>query len=1239
MRRRVILIAALITALALAVPTAVIYCAAFTQEGLRFIVNRVPQRIGGVRLTFVNVRGTLAHGFSIERLEIDQERVYLRFEDVRARIDLGSLLWQSIRAPQASAHSAFIQVKPHKEEPPSADPHFLPHGLVIRADQVHADAATLVLPNGQRIEGTQIDTAGFIRRRTIRILNSALTMGSAQLTGESALGAANPLTLSASVHVALRNPSQPPWIFSATAHGDLNVLPLTVGLTAPFRADFQGEARQLTAHWNWSGNAKVAEFDLRAWGGGNALGLTSGELALTGDAAGFSARGTVTPAGLGAGAFDALFEGAYADRVLTAQRIEVTHHASGAHATGAGTIGIVDNGPRLDLKGSWREFRWPLVGASIAVRSAAGDYALSGRWPYDLSGSAVVTVRGLAAMPVRMEAKLAKDRLIVRSAQVKALDGQASVSGEVVWAPGQSWSVAGNAAGINPGKLRPDLPGTLNFGFSAAGEGFTSDADYSVELKGIGGRLRGHAARGGGKLARRGKAWVFQDVRVGLGQTNVALDGKVAEELALKFTVDATDMSLLAPESRGELHAHGTLGGTRRLPALTLSAHGKGIHHDGMSLDSIEAQVAFDMGAARRSKIDLHARNFTYQERKLTALDLTVDGTTASHVMRLDAKAVGLAVQLQAAGGVIHDMWQGQLTTFNVDGNESLHLVLEAPIGLLASADHVRIDKLCVHGQPGRMCMDADWTHALWSANLAAQDLPMSTLTAGLTPSLEYRGRLSVTASAAGAAAQPLTGSLRADLVDARLSHHAPSGKIELIKLGTGVVTINATHAAIATEVSFDAGDVGTIKGRANIVRTTPQWQDMPLEGEVHAQTAELGYVTLYFPEIDKASGKLDANLAITGTLGTPLIEGSIKLSNTELDFFQVSLALRQTELEAKLHDNVLDFTGSAHIGQGALSAHGGLLWRDSLPYGQFHLEGTELRVADIPEAQIDAAPNLDFTIKGRQITVTGNVKVPYAKIVPADLTGAVRPSSDEVLVGKEPEDLNKRFEVTSDITLSLGDKVSIDTLGLKARLTGSIAVRSGHDNATSGTGELLIEDGKYSAYGRQLDIQRGRLIFNGGDVEDPGIDIRAVKVFPDVTAGINVRGSLRQPRISYFSDPSLSQSQILSLLLAGGSLESVQNRQNAAASQLLAQGGAILAQQFGSKVGIQDVGLESDLSNETSLVLGRYLSPRLYVSYGVSLTQQLNTVKARYSLSDRWTIKTEAGQARGADLVYTIQK
>ena len=83
----------------------------------------------------------------------------------------------------------------------------------------------------------------------------------------------------------------------------------------------------------------------------------------------------------------------------------------------------------------------------------------------------------------------------MRAGNVRAFDGQADVSGEVVWAPEQSWSVGGNATGINPAKIRADLPGQLNFGFNADGKGFAGDADFSVELKGIAGRLRGLAAR------------------------------------------------------------------------------------------------------------------------------------------------------------------------------------------------------------------------------------------------------------------------------------------------------------------------------------------------------------------------------------------------------------------------------------------------------------------------------------------------------------------------------------------------------------------------------------------------------------------------------------------------------------------------------------------------------------------------------------------------------------------------
>jgi translocation and assembly module TamB len=366
-----------------------------------------------------------------------------------------------------------------------------------------------------------------------------------------------------------------------------------------------------------------------------------------------------------------------------------------------------------------------------------------------------------------------------------------------------------------------------------------------------------------------------------------------------------------------------------------------------------------------------------------------------------------------------------------------------------------------------------------------------------------------------------------------------------------------------------------------------------------------------------------------------------LKIANGELDFYQVSLALRQVAVEARFIDNRLDVDGQAQAGDGTAHLKGSLSWHGGQPKGALNLAGENLRLVNVPEARVEASPNLKFAVDGRRIDVTGEVKIPYARLIPADLTGAVLPSGDEVIVGEPVSNPAERFIVSSEITLTLGDRVTLDTFGLSGRLTGTVTVATGADEVSRGRGELKVEEGKYAAYGRKLDVERGRLIFNGGLVADPGVDIRAIKQFPDVTAGINVRGTLRAPRLTFFSEPSLPQSQIVSLILAGGSLETVQNTGStgAARSEALAQGGAIIAQQLGQRIGIEDVSIEQDLQNSTSLVLGKYLSPKLYVSYGVSLTEAINTIKTRYTLGDRWTIRTEAGRERSADLVYTIEK
>jgi translocation and assembly module TamB len=407
--------------------------------------------------------------------------------------------------------------------------------------------------------------------------------------------------------------------------------------------------------------------------------------------------------------------------------------------------------------------------------------------------------------------------------------------------------------------------------------------------------------------------------------------------------------------------------------------------------------------------------------------------------------------------------------------------------------------------------------------------------------------------------------------------------------------------------------------------------------------TGELGFVTLYFPAIDRASGHFDANMTFEGTLAAPTASGVFKLSGAEMDLYQLNLALRALELEARIASNRLDFSSTAKAGAGTLSSSGNIEWRDNLPYGEIRVDGENLRVVDVPEARIDASPDLDFRIAGREILVKGEVKIPLARIQPADLTNAVLASPDERIVGATEAEEKDPFLVTSEITMTLGDNVTIDTYGLTGHITGSISERTLPGQPTRATGELQVRDGQYMALARKLDIERGKLIFSGGLLADPAVDIRAIKEFPDIKAGVNVRGSLREPRLTFFSEPSVPQSQIVSLLLAGGSLQSVQDQNRAgtpgARQEVAGQAAALLASQLGSKLGIPDISVESTLSNETSLVLGKYLSPRLYVSYGLSLTESVYTIKMRYTINDKWTIKTEAGKESAADLDFAIEK
>jgi translocation and assembly module TamB len=1251
MRRLLLIAAGLFVLITVALPCAVLYSVLFTQGGLRFVVNHLPARFGHVGVRIENVSGTIAHGVHVGLVEVDQERVHLEIRGVYTRILLEPLLFQTIRTPDTTVDSVYIRVK-HPTGAPAAPGHappFLPRWLTVRIGHASIRQAVLVVPDGTTLRGSGIDGSALLRHRDIRFYRAQLQLGEVHFQAAGTLHASDPLRLSADGEISWQPHGQPLWKVDAHTAGDLDRLPISGRFLAPLRSKVSGEMLDLTHGFHWKGEAVVQDFDLRAWHLTGALGAISGKLALSGAGKGFSARGTLNPAGLKVGSFDVQFDGSYSKDVLTATRIDVLHPASGARSVASGTIGIVAGGPRLDLRGSWRNFRWPLVGASVPFRSAAGTFHLSGLRPYDVKTRGLAQIEGFAPVPADLIGKLGNDGVSFSRAQVDLLHGRADLEGQVIWTPVQRWSVSGRATDIDPGVLRPDLPGSLDFGVALSGRGFNSGDPVRVAIEGLSGRLRGVAASGGGTLTHAADTWSFQQVRVALGGTHLALDGRLGRTADLRFAVTAQDLSLIEAGSRGRLQASGAIHGPIANPDVLATAAGADVLYEGVSLGSFDARVDFDPTSRRRSSIEAHLRALRFHRRTVRSIDFTLEGPASAVIAHLDAQAPGLHLAAAASGGFAAGGFAGKLEALTLSGDESLRLHLEQPVALVLSNSSSRIDRLCLIGSPGNLCAQASWTPAAWSTTLTASRLPLSTLTAGRTPAVEYLGTINVGARLFGGGSSPAEGALRIELNDAVLSRRLVSGHIERTSIGSGTLTATATPDSINAEASLSSGEIGTLDGSLVIRRDARRWQDMPIAGELHAQTSKLDLLSVYVPELDRAAGRLTAAARIAGTVSDPHLTGALAVADGEIDLYQTNLRLRQIGLTALLTDDGLIFDGTARAGKGQVHAKGKLQWRDSLPYGQLHLDGQNLRVVDIPEAKIDASPNLDFQVAARTIDITGTVAVPYARIVPADYTNAVTSSSDEVIVGQESQNPADRFKVRTQITMTLGPNVNIDSLGLTGQLVGSITVRSGYDAITRATGELSVQKGEYAAYARKLEIQRGRLIFTGGPIDNPGIEIRAIKRYPDVTAGINVRGTLQQPQMSFFSDPSLPQSQIVSLILSGGggsgSLQMMQaastpqNQQATAANELLTQGGAILAQQLGSRIGLPDISLETDLNNETSLVLGKYLSPRLYVSYGVGLTQQLNAIRLRYSLGDHWTIRTEAGQIRGADLVFSVEK
>lgn len=145
-----------------------------------------------------------------------------------------------------------------------------------------------------------------------------------------------------------------------------------------------------------------------------------------------------------------------------------------------------------------------------------------------------------------------------------------------------------------------------------------------------------------------------------------------------------------------------------------------------------------------------------------------------------------------------------------------------------------------------------------------------------------------------------------------------------------------------------------------------------------------------------------------------------------------------------------------------------------------------------------------------------------------------------------------------------------------------------------------------------------------------------------DQIAGVRVSGLASNPTITIFAEPALSETEALSYLVLGRGLDDNSERDQAQLSSLalslgLAKSGDFL-ENSRDKLGVDELSIQTgDSNNDASLLIGRQLSERLYLSTQIGLFEPVTKLFLRYTLSRKCELVAETGTQQGADVVCTI--
>jgi translocation and assembly module TamB len=340
----------------------------------------------------------------------------------------------------------------------------------------------------------------------------------------------------------------------------------------------------------------------------------------------------------------------------------------------------------------------------------------------------------------------------------------------------------------------------------------------------------------------------------------------------------------------------------------------------------------------------------------------------------------------------------------------------------------------------------------------------------------------------------------------------------------------------------------------------------------------------------------------------------------------------------------------------GTLTAQGEAAWVNGQPSVTLIATLDRLRASLRSDRQVTLSGNLQATLAGKQTQFTGSLNVDQARfILPEE--GAPQLGDDVVVratvvarkagdapVPKAPNDRTLKL----GIQLDLGQDLHVSGKGLNTLLRGTLALTGDSLSQPRLVGTVNTFAGNYRAYGQQLDVERGALRFTG-PLDNPSLDILAIR--PNLAqagqrVGVQILGTALLPRVSLYAQPDLPDAEKLSWLVLGRSSASGGGEAallQQAAVALLGSKNSGMSGGLIASLGLDELSYRGASSNtdgttsEGAVTLGKRFSRNFYAAYERSVSGALGTLFVFYDLSQRFTIRAQAGQQSAVDLIFTV--